>query len=226
MAKTDVVTDIPADQRLRITEIYASIQGESTHVGKPCVFVRLTGCNLRCTWCDSVFTFKGGEWWHRDDVLERVASFGVRTVEVTGGEPLLQGNCIPLMAALVERGHDVLLETSGSLPIDDVPAAVHIILDLKAPGSGESERNDWNNLKHLRPHHEVKFVLASREDYEWACAALAEHAIGERCPVLFSPAWGELDPATLTEWMLADGVDARLQVQLHKYIWDDTARGV
>lgn len=220
-------TPLPArENRLRITEIYLSVQGESTHVGKPCVFVRLTGCNLRCVWCDSAFTFSGGEWQNVDDVVARAHAYGVRTVEVTGGEPLLQPAAIPLMERLLAAGHDVLLETGGSLSIARVPEAVHVILDLKAPDSGEGERNLWENVALLRPHHEVKLVLASRRDYEWARDVVRDRDLARRCTVLLSPAWGLLDPKELVTWMLEDHVEARVQVQLHKVIWHPAERGV
>jgi len=214
------------ESRLRITEIYLSVQGESTHVGKPCVFVRLTGCNLRCVWCDSAFTFSGGAWQGLDQVVEQAHGFGVRTIEITGGEPLLQPAVMPLMERLLALGHDVLLETGGSLSIATVPEPVKVILDLKAPDSGEVERNLWENVALLRPHHEVKLVLASRRDYEWARDVIRDRALPSRCTVLLSPAWGLLDPKQLVEWMLEDRVDARLQLQLHKVVWDPSARGV
>jgi 7-carboxy-7-deazaguanine synthase len=211
--------------RLRITEIYPSIQGESTHVGKPCVFVRTTGCNLRCTWCDSAFTFTGGEWMDLDAVVEEAHGFGIRTVEVTGGEPLLQKDVVPLMERLLELGHEVLLETSGSLSIEAVPERVHVILDLKPPDSGEVERNLWSNLALLKPHHEVKLVIASRRDYEWARGVVREHRLDERCTVLFSPAWGKVVLADLAAWILEDRLPVRFQLQLHKVVWDPDARG-
>lgn len=209
-----------------MTEIYSSLQGESTHVGKPCVFIRLTGCNLRCTWCDSTFTFTGGDWRELDDVVAEAHALGIHTVEVTGGEPLLQPAAIPLMQRLLDLGHEVLLETSGSLSIERVPEAVHVILDLKPPGSGEVERNLWSNLDRLRPHHEVKIVIASREDYEWARERIREHALNERCVVLLSPAFGLVDTRALASWMLEDRLPARFNLQLHKVVWDPDARGV
>lgn len=212
--------------RLRLTEIYASIQGESTHVGKPCVFIRTTGCNLRCAWCDSAFTFTGGEWWAQPDVLAKVEAFGIRTVEVTGGEPLLQKATIPLMEALLARGHEVLLETSGSLSIADVPAGVHVILDLKPPDSGEEARNFWPNVELLRPHHEVKFVIASRRDFDWAADVVRARGLADRCTVLFSPAWGQVGLADLATWILEERLPVRYQLQLHKVVWDPDARGV
>src|SRR5690606_34805389 len=167
--------------------VYASVQGESTHVGKPCVFVRLTGCNLRCTWCDSPFTFTGGTHRAIEEVVAEAHAFGIHTVEVTGGEPLAQANAIQLMQALLDAGHEVLLETSGSISIAEVPDRVHVILDLKPPDSGEVEKNLWSNVPLLRAKDEVKFVLASRGDYEWARAVVREHALADRCTVLFSP---------------------------------------
>jgi 7-carboxy-7-deazaguanine synthase len=212
--------------RLRITEIYPSIQGESTHAGKPCVFVRLTGCNLRCTWCDSEFTFTGGTRRELDEVVAEAHGHGIHTVEVTGGEPLLQPAAIPLMERLLALGHEVLLETSGSLTIERVPERVHVILDLKPPDSGEVERNLWSNVALLRPHHEVKVVIASRRDYEWARDAVAEHDLASKCTVLFGPAWGLVDAQALASWILEDRLPVRFQLQLHKILWDPAARGV
>jgi 7-carboxy-7-deazaguanine synthase len=216
----------PRDRRLRMSELYVSVQGESTHVGKPCVFVRLTGCNLRCTWCDSTFTFTGGDWRDLDEVVAEVAALGVHTVEVTGGEPLLQPNVNTLMARLLEAGHEVLLETSGSLSIAPVPPGVHIILDLKPPGSGEVDKNLWSNLDLLQPHHEVKAVLTDRSDYEWARDIVRAHGLTRRCTVLFSPVWGQLAPQDLVRWILDDRLDVRFQLQLHKVVWEPDARGV
>lgn len=196
-------------------------------MGKPCVFVRLTGCNLRCRWCDSEFTFQGGSWRDIEDVAREAHEFGIHTVEITGGEPLLQRNVIGLMQRLLDLGHEVLLETSGSRSIADVPDGVHIILDLKPPDSGETEANLWENVAHLREKDEVKFVLASRGDYEWARDVLRDHRLHERCgAVLLSPAWDLVDPKELVTWMLEDRLPARLQLQLHKVIWPADARGV
>jgi len=217
---------IPRDQRLRIIETYASIQGESTHAGKPCLFVRLAGCNLRCTWCDSEFTFRGGDTRSVDEVIAQVQSHGIHMVEVTGGEPLLQPAAIPLMERLLSLGHEVLLETSGSLSIERVPEAVHVIMDLKAPDSGEVSRNLWDNLGWLRPHHEVKIVIASRGDYEWARAVVSEHGLADRCTVVFSPAWGDIELAALAGWIVEDRLPVRFGIQLHKVVWDAEARGV
>ena len=223
-------SSIPKDERLRITEIYASIQGESSFTGVRCVFVRLTGCNLRCSWCDSEFTFTGGTHRSIDDVVDEAMGHGISLVEVTGGEPLAQSQCIPLLERLLARGATVLLETSGSLDISSVPQAVHVIMDLKPPDSGECESNLMANLDHLQPHHEVKFVLASRRDYEWA-----RDLVNSRqwpCELLFSPAWKPgpewtlFEPDQLVAWIMEDGLDVGFQLQLHKVVWPVQARGV
>ena len=221
-----LVVHIPPDERLRVIEVYTSVQGESTFAGLPCVFVRLAGCNLRCTGCDSEWTFRGGEHRSIDDVVAEVGAAGVNLVEVTGGEPLVHRQAIPLMERLLARGHTVLLETSGSRDIAPVPDGVHVILDLKPPDSGEVEANLWSNVALLQPGDEVKFVLASRRDYEWARAIVEEHRLAERCHVLFSTAFGLLEAAHVVAWMLADHVPARFQLQMHKVIWPPTARRV
>ncbi|TMW76809.1 7-carboxy-7-deazaguanine synthase QueE [Thauera sp. UPWRP] len=210
--------------RLRITEIFASLQGESTRVGLPTVFVRLTGCPLRCTWCDTAYAFSGGETRTLDDILAEVASHGLRHVCVTGGEPLAQKGCLPLLAALCDAGHDVSLETSGALDIVGVDPRVSRIVDLKAPGSGELARNRWENLALLCAHDELKFVLADAADYAWARQQIAEHRLAERCGVLLSPVAGALDPAELAGWIVRDRLPVRFQLQLHKILWND-ARG-
>lgn len=222
-----MVNGIDKQYVLRLSEIYASVQGESLHTGKPCVFVRLTGCNLRCTWCDSEFTFTGGT--HRDwrEVAEEAHALGIHMVEITGGEPLVQRNVVPLMQRLLDLGHEVLLETSGSRDVSVVPSGVHIVCDFKAPDSGEDRANLWSNVEHLKPTDEVKLVLASRRDYEWAREVIAEHRLAERvAAVQLSPAWGILDPKDLVDWMMEDRIPARLQLQIHKVIWDPDARGV
>ena len=210
---------------MRVTEIFHSIQGESSHAGRPCVFVRLTGCNLRCRWCDSEYTFTGGERMPIDEILDRVRGYGCNLVEVTGGEPLAQAESFALIERLCEEGYEVLIETSGSIDISAVDPRATIILDLKCPGSGEAEKNRWENLDILRPQDEIKFVIADRNDYDWARRVVEERNLG-RWTVLFSPVWGEIDMKSLAEWKLADRVPARLQTQLHKHIWGAEARGV
>jgi 7-carboxy-7-deazaguanine synthase len=210
---------------LRITEIFHSIQGESSHAGRPCVFVRLTGCNLRCRWCDSEYTFTGGEKMSIDDVIARVDAYGCKLVEITGGEPLAQSESFELIARLCDAGYEVLIETSGSIDITPVDDRAKIILDVKCPGSGEAAKNRWENIDHLRPHDEIKFVLAGRSDYDWALGVIAQRDL-RRWTILFSPVWGELELKPLAEWMLADRVPARLQTQLHKHIWGADVHGV
>ena len=211
---------------LRVNEIFHSIQGESTHAGLPCVFVRLTGCNLRCTWCDTAYAFHEGHSMSVAEVLAEVDRYGCRMVEVTGGEPLLQAEAVPLMHALLDRGYRVLLETGGSLPIDTVPPGVHRIVDVKCPGSGESDRNLWENLDRLVGTDEVKFVIADRADYEWAAAQVRQRGMHHRCPVLFSPVHEKLAPGDLARWVLDDRLPVRLQIQLHKELWPGVTRGV
>lgn len=211
---------------VKITEIFYSIQGESSHAGRPCVFLRLTYCNLRCTYCDTEYAFFEGVPYSLDEILDIVAGFDCELVEVTGGEPLLQRETIPLLERLLEAGYEVLLETSGAWPIKTVPDGVRIIMDLKTPGSGMVRQNLWENLAHLDEDDEVKFVICDREDYEWARGVLGEHDLAARHTILFSPAWGLLEPQELAEWILADRLPVRLQVQLHKRIWSPTARGV
>ena len=204
---------------LRVTEIFHSVQGESSRIGLPTVFVRLTGCPLRCVWCDTAYAFSGGEALALGDILQRVAGFNCTTVCVTGGEPLAQKGCLPLLVALCDAGHSVSLETSGALDIAEVDPRVARIVDLKAPGSAESARNRWENLDLLTARDELKLVLASREDYEWALAACRQRRLFERCPVLFSPVQGALDPAQLAQWILDDRLPVRFQLQLHKLLW-------
>ena len=210
--------------RLRITEIFASLQGESTRVGLPTVFVRLTGCPLRCSWCDTAYAFTGGESRTLDAVLQDIASHGLKHVCVTGGEPLSQKASLALMSALCDAGYSVSLETSGALDISAVDARVARIVDLKAPGSGELERNLPANIPLLRAQDEVKMVLADEADYDWAKAQILEHDLAARCTVLMSPVEGDLDPAQLAEWIVRDRLPVRFQLQLHKVLWND-ARG-
>ncbi|KRE84728.1 7-carboxy-7-deazaguanine synthase [Rhodanobacter sp. Soil772] len=210
-------------ERLRITEIFHSIQGEADAIGWRTVFVRLTGCPLRCVWCDTEYSFYGGNWHAIDDILAEVASHGAKHVCVTGGEPLAQKRCLILLRKLCDAGYEVSLETSGALDVSMVDPRVRKVMDLKAPDSGESQRNLWSNLDHLLPHDQIKIVIASRADYEWARAMLAEHALADRCMVLFSPVHGAVEPRDLAEWIIADKLPVRFQLQLHKLLWNDAA---
>ena len=207
------------DAKLRVTEIFHSIQGESSRVGLPTTFVRLTGCPLRCVWCDTAYAFTGGESMTVAEVVDKVAAFGCNTVCVTGGEPLAQKACPELLEALCAAGYSVSLETSGALDISSVDPRVSCIMDLKAPGSGEAAKNRLENLDHLTGQDELKIVIASAADYEWAKAMLVEHRLTERCPVLFAPVADCLEPRVLAEWILRDGLPVRFQLQLHKLLW-------
>jgi 7-carboxy-7-deazaguanine synthase len=211
---------------MRITEIFYSLQGESSFAGRPCAFVRLTGCPLRCTWCDSEYTFHGGTEMALDAVLAQVRSHDCRLVEVTGGEPLHQPEAFTLIERLCADGYEVLVETSGALDITPVDPRTHIIMDVKCPGSGMMDRMDWKNLDRIARKDEVKFVIKDRADYEFARTITERHNLAGRCPILFSPSFGELDPRQLAEWVLADKLPVRVQLQLHKFIWDPQTRGV
>jgi 7-carboxy-7-deazaguanine synthase len=216
-----------ASQRLQITELFVSIQGESTHAGRPCAFVRLTGCNLRCRWCDTEYAFYGGRRMAVAEVVDEIARMGAELVEITGGEPLLQEGVYPLIDQLLAAGHTVMIETSGAIDVGRLDPRVIKIMDLKCPGSGESERNLWSNLELLTARDEIKFVVADRADYEWARDVIRERRLADRVnAVLLSPAFAELEPAKLAAWMLEDRVPARLQLQLHKHIWPPDTRGV
>ena len=211
---------------MRVTEIFHSIQGESSFTGQPCVFIRLTGCPLRCTWCDTAYAFFGGHELSIEQILATVDSYDCRLVEVTGGEPLAQSDVFPLITKLCDRGYEVLIETSGAIDTAQVDTRAHIILDVKCPGSGMSDRMHWPNVTRLTMKDEAKFVLLDRSDYEWACDILARYEIAKRCVVLMSPVFGSLDPRQLAEWVLADRLPVRLQLQLHKLIWTPDMRGV
>jgi len=206
---------------LRITEIFYSLQGESRSVGWPTVFVRLTGCPLRCGYCDTSYAFKGGQTMTLDDIVQRVREFGARHVTVTGGEPLAQKGCGELLNLLCDEGYEVSLETSGAMDVADVDARVIKVMDLKTPSSGEMERNLYGNIEHLGALDQVKFVIADEQDYQWSCEQLREHKLNVRCEVLFSPVHGQLEAARLAEWILRDRLPVRFQIQLHKYLWGD-----
>ncbi len=212
---------------LTVSEIYLSVQGESTHTGRLCTFVRMSACDLRCRWCDTPYAFTGGRKMSVDDVLGEVRQLACGLVELTGGEPLLQAETTLLMERLLAEGFEVLLETGGHVPIDRVPEQVRVILDVKCPGSGESDRMHWPNLDELSAHDEVKFVIQDRADFDYACDVLTRHDLAARTTAaLFSPVHGTLDPAELARWMIERGVPARLQLQAHKYIWSPETRGV
>ena len=220
-----MIDQIP-QQSLIITEIYKSIQGESSFAGLPCVFVRLTGCPLRCRWCDTAYGFEGGQQKSFEQILAELSSLDCRLVEITGGEPLAQPATPEFIRILVEQGFKVLIETGGSESIEPLPLQTHIIMDLKCPDSGMSERNRYENISHLKPTDEVKFVVASRKDFEWALAMMHEFQLDERLQVLMSPAFGLLKPAELVGWILETGLKIRLNLQLHKFIWSPRAKGV
>jgi len=213
---------------LRVTEIFRSIQGESTHAGRPCTFVRLTGCPMRCVWCDSEYTFTGGEHYSIDYVMAQVAAFGCKLVEVTGGEPLAQKEAFQLIERLCDDGYEVLIETGGYVSTANVDSRAKIILDIKCPASGEEQRNDWSNLERLRSNKdEVKFVIAGEDDWHYAKNLIKEQALESRAKaVLISPAWGQVDLQQLADWIASSGLNVRMQLQLHKYIWGPDVKGV
>jgi 7-carboxy-7-deazaguanine synthase len=211
---------------MRITEIFHSIQGESTYAGRPCVFVRLTGCPLRCTWCDTEYAFYGGQELTDEDILRKIRAFDCSLVEITGGEPLAQSACFPFISGLCDNGYTVLIETSGAIDITAVDPRAHVILDVKCPGSGMTDRMLWSNVQKLTAKDEAKFVLADRGDYNWACDVVNRYDLTSRCTVLFGPVFGTLELRHLAEWVLADRLPIRVQTQLHKLIWTPDLRGV
>lgn len=209
--------------KLRITEIFHSLQGETRTVGLPTVFIRLTGCPLRCGYCDTAYAFSGGALYEIQEILEKVASFGAHYVTVTGGEPLAQKPCLTLLTALCDAGYEVSLETSGALDVSAVDPRVIKVVDIKTPGSGEVSKNRFENVDHLLTHDQIKFVICDRADYEWAKTTLQQYELPNRCEVLFSPSYQKQSPGDLADWIIADRLDVRLQVQLHKYLWGDVA---
>jgi 7-carboxy-7-deazaguanine synthase len=211
---------------MRLTEIFHSIQGESTYAGQPCVFVRLTGCPLRCTWCDTEYAFYGGQELSDEDILTKIQAFDCPLVEITGGEPLAQPACVPFISKLCDAGYQVLVETSGAIDIAPVDPRAHVILDVKCPGSGMADRMYWPNVQKLAAKDEAKFVLADRADYDWAREVVNQYDLANRCTVLLSPVFGTLDLRVVAEWVLADRLPVRLQTQLHKLIWTPDMRGV
>lgn len=210
-----------SDAQLRISEIFFSLQGETSRIGLPTVFIRLTGCPLRCTYCDTTYAFTGGENMGVAEILRQVAEYSPRYVTVTGGEPLAQKNCLPLLRALCDTGYEVSLETGGALDIGEVDARVMRVVDIKTPASGEAEKNRWENLPLLTRHDEIKFVLCDENDYQWAKQILLQHRLAEKCAVLFSPAHGTLNAAQLAEWILRDRLPVRMLLQLHKLLWNN-----
>ena len=211
---------------MKVNELFYSIQGESTRAGQPCIFVRLTGCNLRCTWCDTAYAFYEGDEMTSDEILDRVKGYPCRLVEFTGGEPLLQQEVHYLITQLLDEDYQVLIETGGSLDLRKVDPRATIIMDIKCPGSGMSDRMRWENIRVLTSKDEVKFVIKDRQDFDWAVRVIRGHDLTGRCAVLFAPTFGELEPRPLAQWILEEGLKVRLQLQLHKYIWDPQMRGV
>lgn len=217
-----MIEPVVKSARLRVNEIFHSLQGEADAVGYPTVFVRLTGCPLRCRYCDTEYAFHSGEWFDLETIVQRVRGFGARHVCVTGGEPLAQPNCLTLLERLCDHGFQVSLETSGALDIAAVDSRVSRVIDVKTPGSREAQRNRLENFALLMPRDQLKFVICSREDYDWSKAFLQEHGLPEQCRILFSPSYNEVSPTALADWILADRLPVRFQLQLHKVLWGDT----
>jgi len=211
---------------LKINEIYRSIQGESTHTGRACIFVRLTYCNLRCTYCDTEYAFYEGKDRKIDDIMDEIKSMNCNLVEVTGGEPLFQHECIELLNRLVDEDYEVMLETGGSLPTSDVPKSVIKIVDFKCPSSGMMKKNLWSIIDDIQPHDEIKFVIGDREDFNWACERINEYSLAKQCTILFSPMFGEIEPKEIVDWIMEENVPVRFQLQSHKYIWEPEKKGV
>ena len=211
---------------LKVNEIYYSIQGESTHVGRPCIFIRLTYCNLRCTYCDTEYAFYEGKDIEIPEIMATIKQWNCNLVEVTGGEPLFQDKCIYLLNELINQNYEVLLETGGSLSISDVPIEIVRIVDFKCPSSGMEKNNLWSIVKDLQPHDEVKFVIGDREDFDWAKEMLNKYSLNEKCSILFSPTFGKIDPSLIVEWILEGDIPVRMQLQMHKHIWESEGKGV
>ena len=212
---------------VKINEIFYSIQGESSNAGRPCVFVRLSGCDLRCVYCDTQYAYDEGQKMTLADIMEKVSSYNCNLIEITGGEPLLQKNVLPFMTRLCDTGYEVLLETGGHRDIGGVDRRVRRIMDIKCPSSGESAKNRWENIDHLKQTDEVKFVIGGREDYQWALNVISKYKLNNICPVLFSPVYGKMNLRQLAEWILQDSLpNVRMQLQMHKYIWPTEQRGV
>ena len=211
---------------LKVNEIYFSIQGESTQVGRPCIFIRLTYCNLRCSYCDTEYAFYDGKDMKIPEIMNKIKQWSCNLVEVTGGEPLFQDECIDLLNELINQNYRVMLETGGSLKISDVPIEVQKIVDFKCPSSGMVKKNLWSIVNDLQPHDEVKFVIGSREDFDWAEEMLNKYSLSEKCAILFSPTFGKIDPSNIVEWILEKNLPVRIQLQMHKYIWELEEKGV
>ena len=211
---------------LKVNEIYYSIQGESTHVGRPCIFIRLTYCNLRCTYCDTEYAFYEGKDIEISEIMATIKQWNCNLVEVTGGEPLFQDECIDLLNELTNQNYEVLLETGGSLSISDVPIEIVRIVDFKCPSSGMEKKNLWSIVNDLQPHDEVKFVIGDREDFDWAIDMLNKYSLNEKCSILFSPTFGKIDPSLIVEWILEGDIPVRMQLQMHKHIWESEGKGV